>query len=111
MTLLDYIFCKNVFEHIPNPLNFLLEIKRVLKKGGTAEIVTDNSSFILFHWPRHKAYHDTYNETHPIEDQHYFFFQLGHIKAFAKMTNMELIKCDYKRVEWHRKKKIFMFKR
>ena len=30
----DEVYSKNLFEHIPTPLNILKETKRVLKKGG-----------------------------------------------------------------------------
>ncbi len=91
----DEIFCKNVFEHVPNPLNFLLEIKRVLKKGGRATIITDNSSYFIFHFPRRKAFHETYNVTHPEFDQHYFFFQKGHLRSFTRAVGLKLRKLEY----------------
>ncbi len=89
------IFCKNLFEHIPNPLKFLMEIKRVLKIGGRAVIITSNASYLIYHFPRKKAYHDHYNINHPKEDQHYFMFQKGHLLAFSNMARMKTIKIDY----------------
>lgn len=91
----DEVYCKNLFEHVPNPLNFLLEIKRVLKKGAKATIVTSNASYIIYHFPRKKAYHDSYNLNHPVEDQHYFMFQKGHLVAFTKRAEMKLKKLEY----------------
>ena len=91
----DEIFCKNLFEHVPNPLDFLLEMKRVLKKGGRAKIITSNASYILYHFPRKKAYHDSYNIGRGIEDQHYFLFQKGHLIAFTKKAGMKLNKLKY----------------
>ena len=35
-------------EHSPNPLNFLKEQARVLKKGGVVEVVTDNAQY--YNW-------------------------------------------------------------
>ena len=89
------VYCKNLFEHIPNPLNFLLEIKRVLKSKGKAIIITSNASYIIYHIPRKKAYHDSYNLNHPLEDQHYFMFQKGHLIAFTKKSGMKLKKLYY----------------
>jgi SAM-dependent methyltransferase len=37
-----------VLEHSPNPLNFLKEQYRVLKKGGQVEVTTDNAQY--FRW-------------------------------------------------------------
>lgn len=91
----DEILCKNVFEHVPNPLDFLLEMKRVLKKRGKATIITSNASYIIYHVPRKKAYHDSYNLNHPIEDRHYFMFQRGHLVAFTQKAGMTLRKLDY----------------
>jgi len=91
----DDVLCRNMFEHIPNPLNFVLEIKRVLKKGGKATIITSNGSYFIYHFPRKKAYHDSYNLNHPIQDQHYFFFQIGHLIAFTKKAGLNLTRLDY----------------
>lgn len=91
----DEIFCKNLFEHVPNPLAFLLEMKRVLKKSGRAVIVTSNASYLLYHWPRKKAFHDSYNIGRGLEDQHYFLFQRGHLEAFTQKARMKLKKLEY----------------
>jgi len=91
----EEIFCKNVFERIPNPLNFLLELKRILKKGGRAIIVTSNASYFIYHFPRKKAYHDSYNLNRPLEDQHYFMFQRGHLVAFSKKAGLKIKKLEY----------------
>lgn len=34
----DIVFCSNAFEHVPNPEKVLLEIHRILKRGGYAYI-------------------------------------------------------------------------
>ncbi|MFA6023171.1 MAG: methyltransferase domain-containing protein [Candidatus Pacearchaeota archaeon] len=91
----DEIFSKNVFEHIPNPLDFLLEIKRVLKKGGTAKLITSNASYFIYHFPRKVGYHDSYNIYHDENDQHYFMFQKGHLEAFSKRAGFKIKQLDY----------------
>ena len=84
------IFCKNLFEHVPNPLNFLMEIKRVLVKGGRAIIITSNASYLIYHFPRKKAYHDSYNLTSHKDDKHYFMFQKGHLVAFSNKAGLKM---------------------
>lgn len=91
----DEIYCKNLFEHIPNPLNFLIEIKRVLKKGGKAIIITSNASYFIYHFPRKKAYHDSYNLISHKDDKHYFMFQKGHLIAFTNKAGLKIKKLDY----------------
>lgn len=91
----DEIYCKNLFEHVPNPLNFLLEMKRVLKKSGKLIIITSNASYIIYHFPRKKAFHDSYNLGRTLDDQHYFLFQKGHLEAFTKKAGLKLIKLEY----------------
>lgn len=80
----DEIYCRNVLEHIPNQLNFIEQIHRILKPNGKATIITDNASFILFHGlKRHR--HDTYNIKHTCyEDNHYAIFFKGHLEALFK---------------------------
>ena len=92
---IEEIYCKNLFEHIPNPLEFLLEIKRVLIPNGRAIIITSNASYIIYHFPRKKAYHDSYNINRKLEDQHYFLFQKGHLIAFTKKAGLKLRKLEY----------------
>src|SRR3989339_224838 len=89
------IFCKNLFEHVPNPLNFLMEIKRVLVKGGRAIIITSNASYLIYHFPRKKAYHDSYNLTSHKDDKHYFMFQKGHLVAFSNKAGLKIRKLKY----------------
>lgn len=42
----DAIYANQVIEHIINPIDFLKEIKRVLKPGGTAILTTPNIRYI-----------------------------------------------------------------
>jgi len=41
------IYAKHIIEHLQNPLNFLKEIKRILKPGGKAIISTPNCPYML----------------------------------------------------------------
>lgn len=55
---IDLLFSFHVIEHLENPLNFLNEIYKVLKKGATAFIITPNDNEILNHnIPRFKEFY------------------------------------------------------
>src|SRR2546426_9579193 len=41
----DEVYSEQNFEHLKNPMNFLKESSRVLKKGGSIVIITDNAGF------------------------------------------------------------------
>jgi 2-polyprenyl-3-methyl-5-hydroxy-6-metoxy-1,4-benzoquinol methylase len=43
----DVIICLEVIEHLHNPLTFLKEMKRILKKGGTLILSTPNEGYIM----------------------------------------------------------------
>ena len=81
--IFDEVFSKNLFEHIPNPLNLLNESKRVLKKGGKLHFLTDNAGFLLFHIPfrRNNFLQHNSNEVRVGSgDRHYFLFTPLHLK-------------------------------
>jgi SAM-dependent methyltransferase len=44
------IYAKQIIEHLYDPLNFLKEIKRILKPRGKAVILTPNCPFMLDHF-------------------------------------------------------------
>jgi SAM-dependent methyltransferase len=46
----DYVYTKNLLEHLGNPLLFLESVRRVLRIGGTLELITDNARFGPFYW-------------------------------------------------------------
>jgi len=63
----DKVVSTVVLEHSPNPLNFLKEQYRVLKKGGKVELTTDNAQY--FSWSvmvpgRGGIRHENYHEDH-----------------------------------------------
>jgi SAM-dependent methyltransferase len=46
----DYAYSKNLLEHLGNPLEFLESVRRILRVGGTLDLVTDNAQFAPFYW-------------------------------------------------------------
>jgi predicted SAM-dependent methyltransferase len=82
----DEIYSKCLFEHLKNPNFFLQEVKRVLKNGGKATIITDNASYLRFHISRNSfplrigwRHGGEYCSMNPL-DKHYALYQLEHIK-------------------------------
>ena len=76
----DLVFCSEVLEHLTDPGACLSEIKRVLKKGGTAVLSVPNSTgHFPFHriswlpgaWLRLKLlpYENPHNTTQPVDTQ------------------------------------------
>jgi len=93
----DEILCKSILEHTSNLEHLFSEMFRVLNKSGKIRIYADNSSFILYHFPRKKAYHDTYNieNTNSRVDRHFYFFQMGHLKAISELVGFKIRKLFY----------------
>lgn len=54
------IYAKHVIEHLVDPLNFLKELKRILRSGGKAVILTPNCPYMLNH-----GFFDDYTHRHP----------------------------------------------
>jgi len=54
------VYAKHVIEHLERPLNFLNEIKRILKLGGKAIILTPNCPYML-----ERGFWDDYTHRRP----------------------------------------------
>ncbi len=48
----DYVYSKNLLEHLGNPLLFLESVRGILRKGGVLDLITDNARFAPFYWRR-----------------------------------------------------------
>ena len=86
-----------MFEHLRNPYNFLVEMKRLLKPNGIIELITDNGGFILLHYNKRNIVHGDYNYNRKKVDKtdmHYMFFQPEHLRNFFdKLGGFEIKKC------------------
>ena len=88
---------RNVFEHLPNPGQHLLEVKRVLKEGGTLTLITDNASCLKYSLLR--THTGGYSKHHG-KDKHFALFTKEHIKNFLELcgfqiTQLTFIDTDY----------------
>jgi predicted SAM-dependent methyltransferase len=94
----DEIYSKCLFEHLKNPNFFLQEVKRVLKNGGKATIITDNASYLRFHISRKTSFPikigwrhgGEYCSTNPL-DKHYALYQLEHIRNHFEVCGLKIV--------------------
>lgn len=92
----DEVFAENVFEHLKNPLNFLTESHRVLKKGGKIVILTDNAGFWgIFGVTHHGGYEKIKQKQRINEDRHYSLFTSNHLDNWLQATGFKKIKVEY----------------
>jgi len=91
----DEVYCKSIFEHTENPNKFLLECKRVLKKGGVVKILTDHAPFIFHHYNRIGKKHGDYRysgDKIDYKDCHYALYTPEHLRNHLHKANLELVK-------------------
>jgi len=86
-----------VLEHSFNPLNFIKEQFRVLKKNGTIELTTDNAQY--YSWSVLGARLGLKHEN--IHADHYMIFYPKNVMRLFKLVGFELIQFSY--IKNHRK--------
>ncbi len=92
----DEIFSGFLFEHLVNPINFLKESYRVLKKGGRLIILTDNAGFFgLFTDTHHGGYERWRKKEGFKEDRHYALFTPNHLKNWLEYAGFKNIEIEY----------------
>lgn len=98
----DEVYARNFWEHLPNPLNVLLEMKRVCKKGGKIKVITDNAEYMIFHISRAKGhlfklrghhggrfdYSESKVSTNE-DDFHYGIYTIEHMRNFIRISGLE----------------------
>lgn len=82
----DVITCFNVVAHIPNPLEFIENCKRILKPNGTLYIQTSQKNMIMN------------GEFDTIYHEHHSFFNINSMNELCKRAGMELANVEYRPV-------------
>jgi SAM-dependent methyltransferase len=70
----DTVVCTEVLEHVPDPLQALKEMRRVLKREGTLILTTP------MYWPRHEVPYD------------FFRYPYDGLLTLVKESDLELVK-------------------
>ncbi|HVU09199.1 MAG TPA: methyltransferase domain-containing protein [Verrucomicrobiae bacterium] len=74
----DEVYSHCLFEHLKNPFDMVVEMKRVAKKGGEVRIITDNGSYWAFALTK-SAHTGGYEKPEYPDDRHYCFFTKAHL--------------------------------
>jgi len=98
----DEVVSSYVLEHMKNPYNLIMEMKRVCKKGGTIKIITDNSGYIisntkLINGQYHGDYSDEaiHKDNMNNKDKHYAQYSKEHLRNFFESANIDIIRYEY----------------
>jgi ubiquinone/menaquinone biosynthesis C-methylase UbiE len=85
----DEVYSRCFFEHLKNPFNMLLEMKRVAKIGGRVRVITDNGSYWVFALDN-RAHTGGYEKSEHPDDQHYSFFTKTHLVHHFTKAGLEV---------------------
>lgn len=91
----DEVYCSYVLEHMKNPYNLILEIKRVCRVGGRIVIITDNAGYIFRHLKG--RYHgdysdkDVHGKNYNPKDKHYSLFTPEHLRNYFRTAGITVV--------------------
>jgi SAM-dependent methyltransferase len=90
----EEVYSHCLFEHLRNPFNMLLEMKRVTKVGGKVRVVTDNGSYWVFAL-NNSAHTGGYESAEYPDDRHYCFFTKTHLRHHFTKAGLEIERVDF----------------
>jgi len=93
----DEVYEKNLLEHMPNPATHLVEVSRVMRRGGQLNLTTDNAACLKYYL---LGTHTGGYSKHGGKDRHYALFTMEHLKNLLQFAGlapqkMELVDTDY----------------
>ena len=106
----DEVYSRCLFEHLKNPFNMLMEMKRVAKEGGRVRVITDNGSYWAFALDK-GAHTGGYEKAESPDDRHYCFFTKTHLMHHFTSAglDMEEVKfVEYFSTSWVKKSVCFI---
>jgi SAM-dependent methyltransferase len=90
----DEVYSHCLFEHLKNPFNMLLEMKRVTKAGGKVRVITDNGSYWVFALDN-RAHTGGYEKDQHPDDRHYCFFTKTHLTHHFTKAGFEIEEVNF----------------
>lgn len=82
----DYLILDQVLEHVSDPVNFLVELKKILNKGALVNIYVPSLDLLLW------GYSD-YDLLGTLQLAHNFLFDEFTLKALARKAGFSIINC------------------
>jgi SAM-dependent methyltransferase len=90
----DEVYSHCLFEHLRNPFNMLLEMRRVTKTGGRVRIITDNGSYWVYALDK-SAHTGGYEKPEYPDDRHYCFFTKTHLTHHFTKAGLEVERAEF----------------
>lgn len=93
----DVVHHHCVLDHLGNPMLFLEECFKCLKKNGRLEFVIDNADYWRFHWNLGNYHAQVWERDAPNNPElhHKMMFQLKHLVKMLKVIGFEVVKTEY----------------
>jgi SAM-dependent methyltransferase len=91
------VYEKNLLEHMPNPAMHLVEVYRIMQRGGRLNVITDNAACLKYYL---LGTHTGGYSKHEGKDKHFALFTMEHLKNLFQFSGfdvqgMELVDTDY----------------
>jgi SAM-dependent methyltransferase len=87
--LFDEVYAANVLEHMPNPLLFLTECRRVMRPGAKLILITDHAGRLGYHVRGFRAV-DNHGWHGVGGDRHFMLFNTGHIRNLLDAAGLRV---------------------
>jgi len=91
------VYEKNLLEHMPNPAMHLVEVCRIMRRGGRLNLITDNAACLKYYL---LGTHTGGYSKHGGKDKHFALFTMEHLKNLFQLSGfdvqgIEFVDTDY----------------
>ncbi len=91
----DVIFLSDVLEHLPNPIEILKEINRILKPDGILRMLVPNDLYCLSVWIKKIIRGTKYRKPSVLPPIHLYFFSKDTLQKALKKTGFDILKIKF----------------